>query len=143
MAAAVALAQTERAEKFISLRRKMGLAYTKTLRGSEFLIPQKVLSGYYHTYYTFSAKYIGESKGVSWSDFRKKYISYGGDGIYAASKLQHQEPAFKNNKIGKGKTPTAIKLQKMLMNFTTNQSSNKERDIQINALKKTLKYFGE
>ena len=143
MAAAVALAQTERAEKFISLRRKMGLAYTKALHGSEFLIPQKVLSGYYHTYYTFSAKYIGESRGVSWSDFRKKYISYGGDGIYAASKLQHQEPAFKNNKIGKGKTPTAIKLQKMLMNFTTNQSSKKERDVQINALKKTLKYFGE
>ena len=37
----------------------------------------------------------------------------------------------------------AIKLQKSLMNFTTNQSSKKERAIQITALKKTLKYFGE
>ncbi len=143
MAAAVALAQTERAEKFINLRRQMGLAYTKELHDSEFLTPQKVLPGYFHTYYTFSARYIGDSKGVSWTTFRKKYISLGGDGIYAASKLQHQEPAFKNNNIGKGKTPVAIKLQKSLMNFTTNQSSKKERAIQITALKKTLKYFGE
>ena len=36
-----------------------------------------------------------------------------------------------------------MKLQKSLMNFTTNQSSKKERDVQIAALKKTLRYFGE
>ena len=88
-------------------------------------------------------RHIGNIKGVSWTTFRKKYINFGGDGIYAASKLQHQEPAFKNNNIGKGKTPIAMKLQKSLMNFTTNQSSKKERDVQIAALKKTLRYFGE
>ena len=41
MAAAVALAQTERAEKFISLRRKMGLVYTKHFVDQNFLSLKK------------------------------------------------------------------------------------------------------
>ena len=61
--------------------------------------------------------------GIEWEDFRKKYMDFGGDGIYAASKLIHQEPAFKNNNIGYGKTPVAEGLQKSLMNFTTNQAN--------------------
>ena len=143
MAAAVALAQTERGHEFIELRRAMGLAYTAELEGSEFLTPQKVTNGNYNTYYTFSAKYIGDAKGVDWSTFRQKYMSFGGDGIYAASRLLHQEPAFKNNKIGRGDTPVAVALQKKLMNFTTNQANADERKIQSETLRKTLNYFGE
>ena len=32
-------------------------------------------------------------------------MDFGGDGIYAASKLIHQEPAFYKNNIGYGETP--------------------------------------
>ena len=70
-------------------------------------------------------------------------MSFGGDGIYAASRLLHQEPAFKNNKIGRGDTPVAVELQKKLMNFTTNQANADERKIQSETLRKTLNYFGE
>ena len=70
-------------------------------------------------------------------------MQFGGDGIYAASRLIHQEPAIKKNKIGKmaSKTPIAKKLQQELLLFTTNQSNQKEIDIQTNALKKTINYF--
>ncbi len=143
MQAAVALAQMERAQYFIDLRRAMGLGYADTLSNSELLTPQRVLDGYYHTYYTFSAKFNGEKLGVSWEDFRKKYIELGGDGIYAASKLQHQESAFRDRKIGYGETPIAVNLQANLMNFTTNQANEEERDIQIEVMRKTQEYFGD
>ena len=143
MAAAVALAQMERAEYFIDLRRAMGLAYTEVLVNSELLTPQRVLDGYYHTYYTFSAKFNGEKLGVTWEEFRKKYIELGGDGIYAASKLQHQEPVFRDRNIGYGETPVAVDLQKNLMNFTTNQANEEERNIQIEVMRKTQQYFGD
>jgi len=143
MAAAVALAQMERAEYFIDLRRAMGLSYTEVLVNSELLTPQRVLDGYYHTYYTFSAKFNGEKLGVTWEEFRKKYIELGGDGIYAASKLQHQEPVFRDRNIGYGETPVAVDLQKNLMNFTTNQANEEERNIQIEVMRKTQQYFGD
>ena len=70
-------------------------------------------------------------------------MEFGGDGIYAAAKLLYQEPAFKSNKIGKGNTPIAEELQKNIMNFTTNQETNQERMIQVDALMNTLKHFGD
>ena len=143
LAAAVALAQLERNDFFINLRRSMGLDYVGSLKNSKLLSPQFEPNGYYYTYYTFSAKFNGDAHGISWFDFRKKYIENGGDGIYSASKLQHQEPAFRDAKIGYGETPVAVDLQKKLMNFTTNQANKDERDIQIEAMNKTLKYFGD
>ena len=143
LGAAVALAQVERAEYFTNLRREMGISYTKCLDKSELLTPQRVMSGYFHTYYTFSAKFNGKNLGVSWENFRKKYMELGGDGIYAASKLQHQEPVFRDRRIGYGKTPVAVELQKTLMNFTTNQANGGQRDIQVEAMARTLRYFGD
>ena len=70
-------------------------------------------------------------------------MDFGGDGIYAASKLQHQEPAFRDNKIGYGETPVAVDLQQNLMNFTTNQANEAERNIQIEVMRKTQQYFGD
>lgn len=143
MAAAVALAQMERSDYFIGLRRMMGKAYESTLAKSKLLTPQFEPDNYFYTYYTFSAKFNGADNGIGWAEFRKKYIELGGDGMYAASKLLHQEPAFRDRNIGRGETPVAVELQKRLMNFTTNQANEVEREIQINALKATLEYFGD
>jgi len=143
MAAAMALAQAERADYFIALRKAMGNGYRAVLAKSKLLKSQYEPNGYTYTYYTFSAKFCGEQYGVNWYDFRSKHIEYGGDGIYAASKLLHQEPVFRYNKIGYGETPVAVDLQKRLLNFTTNQANSEERDIQLEALSKTLLYFGD
>ena len=142
--AAIALAQCERVNYFVEKRRKAALSLTKILKNNKHLIPQKISKNAYSTYYTLAVKLIKSSqKKLSWSNFRKKFMEFGGDGIYAASKLIHQEPAIKKNKIGKmsNRTPNAKKLQKELLLFTTNQSNQKEINIQTKALKNTINYF--
>ena len=132
----------------------MALHYLKEIQNSKLFKPQKIINGAYSTYYTFSAIFNGKKYGISWKEFRKRYISFGGDGIYGASKLLYQEPSFRKNTIGrcfkschkkcvtkcKG-TPVAKYLQKNIMNFTTNQSSIHEVKKQAKVLRKTIKYF--
>lgn len=152
--AAIALAQIERIKFFIKRRRIAGKAFEELLIGNKYLIPQRINKKEYSTYYTFAAKLIIKNKKINWEKFRKKFMENGGDGIYAASKLLHQEPAVRKYKIGKCYnsckkncvincygTPVAKKLQKKLLLFTTNQSNNIEVFRQIKALKKTLIYF--
>ncbi|MCP4613784.1 MAG: DegT/DnrJ/EryC1/StrS family aminotransferase [Planctomycetes bacterium] len=143
LCAAVGLAQLEQLNKFVSLRQQMGNAYKKTITDSDsdLLISQEVPVGYTHSYYTFGAFFNGDKYGIKWQDFRKKYIELGGDGIYAAWQTVNNEPAFKNNNVGWGEVPVAERLQKQLMQFTTNQKDKYERDDQVNALKKTLTHF--
>ena len=141
LAAAVALAQVERNDEFIKLRIESAQNYIKAIGNSKILIPQFVKPGYRYSYYTFSAKFNGEKFGISWEDFRSKYMEFGGDGIYAASKLLYQEPIFKELNIGRGTTPVSEELQRKLMNFTTNQANKAERVIQYKAMSKTLRYF--
>lgn len=139
--AAVGLAQLERLDDFVERRVKMAQGYLQVIAESKsgLLRPQKVLSGYKHSYYTFGAEYLGEEQGISWQAFRKKYMEFGGDGIYAAWKTVNQEPAFKG--LGWGEVPVAEGLQRRLMQFTTNQATAEERALQMEALHKTLAYF--
>jgi perosamine synthetase len=143
LCAAVALAQLEKADKYVSLRQKMAYIYNKIIieSGSDLLIPQHVPQGYTHSYYTFSTLFNGEKYGIKWQEFRKKYMEFGGDGIYAAWQTVNNEPAFKNNNLGRGDVPVAEKLQKILMQFTTNQKNEAEMHTQAAALKKTLAFF--
>ena len=119
------------------------------------MISQKVPTSYIHSYFTFAALFEGEKLGIKWKDFRKKFIQFGGDGIYAAWQIVSEEPCFSNARIkglysgsmklsdsyGWGQTPIAKKIQKKIMQFTTNQKSDFEIKKQINALKKTIDYY--
>jgi perosamine synthetase len=150
--ASIVLAQFERIKHFLKLRRKISIAFTKLLKNSKILIPQHIPHKTYSTYYTFSARLI--SKKISWEEFRNKFMEFGGDGIYAASKLLQQEPSIKNSNLGRcfktcGRncmkkchgTPVAKMLQKEILNFTTNQGNEIEIKKQTMALKKTLIFF--
>jgi perosamine synthetase len=105
-------------------------------------------------------RFNGGKKGIGWYDFRKKYIEFGGDGIYAAWALIYNEPVIGLiNKTGrlhpdipgqaislKGflkepKCPNAEFLQPRLLQFTTNQNTVAEMNRQRDILKKTLKFF--
>jgi perosamine synthetase len=157
--AAVGLAQTEKLKNFVKKRIKAGNAYYKFLKDvkSKILTPQRVPVGFKHSYYTFAAKFEGEKLGVSWQQFRKKYINFGGDGIYAAWKTVGDEIIFDRakrkglysgsmkltNSYGHGDYPVAKKLQKKIMQFTTNQKNSSEIKKQVQALKKTILYFGK
>lgn len=150
--AAVALAQTERIDFFLKLRRKVSKELLKIIKNSKILKAQKISKKTYSTYYTLSAKLIDKS--VNWHFFRKKFIENGGDPIYAASKILQDEPSIKYSKEGRcykscnkkclircSGTPIAKKLQKQIFNFTTNQKSKKDIKMQTIALKKTIKFF--
>jgi perosamine synthetase len=143
LAAAVALAQVERQDFFINLRRQSGLKYRDSIKNSSFLEAQKDILGSRNSFFTFSAKYNGENYGVPWVKFRQQFIKFGGDGIYSAAKLLYQEPIFKKLNVGIGKAPMAEVLQKKLMNFTTNQSNLSEINKQCDILLQTRKYFGD
>ena len=121
----------------------MGEAYLDVINESksDILIPQRTPEGYTNSYYTFGAIFNGEKYGIKWQEFRKKYMEFGGDGIYAAWQLVYNEPCFKNQKIGWGRAPIAEQLQRNIMQFTCNQSSIEERELQQQCLRDTLKYF--
>ena len=143
LAAAVALAQVERQDYFVNLRKLAGQNYIKSIIGSNILISQRNIPSTENAYFTFSTKFNGVDHGISWSEFRTKFMSFGGDGIYSAAKLLYQEPIFRNLRIGKSTTPTAEYLQKRIMNFTTNQSNLSEIKKQCEILVKTREYFGD
>jgi len=143
IAAAIALAQLERIQHFCELRILMGNAYRDVIENTKtsLLIPQHIPEGFRHSYFTFGALFNEEGYDISWYDFRKKFVENGGDGIYAAWKTVGDEPCFKIGKIGYGDIPIAKRLQKNLMQFTTNQLNTEQMENQVEALYKTIKYF--
>ena len=151
VAAAVGLAQLERLDFFINLRKKIGAAYQQVCSNYKILIPQRIDENYISSYWTFAAV-LADDK-IDWYDFRRKYIEYGGDGIFACWKLSYNEPFIKNEKWRKicpplyknlnyeNVCPIAEKIQSKIMQFVTNYSSIEEAKPKIDALEKTLKYF--
>jgi dTDP-4-amino-4,6-dideoxygalactose transaminase len=151
VAAAVGLAQLEKLDWFVGLREKMASLYLDAIRGCPWLQPQRVLAGNRNSYWTFSLRFLHPD--VSWEEFRKKHIEFGGDGIYAAWSLLYQEDSVPDIKrflcsIGldgrlethAGLCPNAEAVQPQLMQFTTNQQEG-EMEKQADALRKTVAYF--
>jgi perosamine synthetase len=113
------------------------------LVNSELLKSQHLPAGAVNSCFTFAARFDGLEQGIPWDDFRLAFIANGGDGIYAAWQLIADEPALANDGIGWGETPVAKKLQRRIMQFTSNQRDVVEREVQLNALLKTLRQFGD
>lgn len=153
VAAALGLAQTERLEHFVNLRIQIAEMYQNAIKGCDYFIPQYTPEGYVNTYWTFTVKY--ERSDISWQDFRKKYVEFGGDGIYAAWTLSYEETImssgvykkhapyyYKDLEYPRGICPVAEEIQPKLMQFVTNCGSLEEAEPKIEALQKTIRYFG-
>lgn len=153
VAAAVGLAQTERMDFFLDLRVEIAKAFLSIIDDCDFLKPQKVPSGYTNTYWTVATTF--ELEDVSWSDFRRKFADFGGDGIYAAWSLLYREklissddwkkrcpPLYKNICFPEnGLCPVAEFVQPRIMQFVNNYGSVEEATPQIEALEKTVKFY--
>jgi perosamine synthetase len=154
VAAAMGLGQLEKLDWFVSLRKKMASKFLDVIKElkCKWLVPQEVPEGDVNSYYTFAAKYTRSD--VSWTDFRRKYVKYGGDGIYAAWALCYREDSvpdvlsmLEKMHLGgrlathQGLCPIAEKIQPQLMQFTTNQKDESEMDKQAECLYKTISYF--
>lgn len=162
VAAAVGLAQLERIDEFVSKRHQMADEYLSAIHEMEvdWLVPQRVPDGAWNSYYTFAARYDGAEKmGISWYQFRKRFMELGGDGIYAAWALVYNEPSMKRLNAdgrfftdlpgqgcqfqgfldGRVSCPNAETLQPRLMQFTTNQGIEADMAVQMEALKETIR----
>ena len=152
VAAALGLAQTERLKHFLDLRIKIAEMYLEAVSECNFITPQKTPDGYLNTYWCFTVKF--EHKDVSWKEFRDKFLSFGGAGIYAAWTLSYEETVmtseiykkkaphyYKNLSYKKGLCPVAEITQPKLMQFVTNYGDIREASVKIKALKKTIDFF--
>ena len=100
--AAVGLAQLERIDELVELRKNSAQLFIDVMNDTDFLIPQKVPSRYTNSYYTLGVLYEGELKyGVTWKKFRELYIEEGGDGFYGAWSVPYLEPVIKEEKFVK------------------------------------------
>ncbi len=140
--AAVALAQVEKIDWLVGKRKQMGKKYLAAIRKTacRWLIPQQTARGSDNVYYIFAALLAGAPAGVTWYDFRKKYIELGGDGIYSAWALVYQEPALRD-RFKDVHCSIAERLQPKLLQFTTNQKDEREMNKQAAVLEKTIKFF--
>lgn len=154
VAAAIGLAQVEKLDWFVKLRRKMAEKYHQVIEDTkcDWIKPQKTPKGDINSSYAFAATL--ENDEVAWEDFRLKFIEYGGDGFYAAWTLCYLEDSVGeikdmlkligldgrfNTKLGI--CPNAESIQKKIMQFTTNQKDENEMRVQADALKKTILFY--
>jgi len=155
LCSAVALAQLENIEWLVNQRVKVARLFSDSIRGYEsWFVPQAVRKGFEHSYWTWVAKL--EHRSVSWHMFRDRFVSLGGDGIYAAWKVGYLEPMFTNmNLLGReafitpenksrykiGLCPIAEKLQGQLFQFKTNYWNYTDAERQADILRSTLSSF--
>lgn len=154
---AVALAQLESVEELIELRFKNAEIFIDAMSSYDYLIPQAVPEGYTNSYYTLAVIYEGwEAIGVSWEEFRKAYVSEGGDGIYGAWSVAYLEPmvterqfvgrcpwVYENVHYEKGLCPVAENIQPKIMQFKTNYRDIELAKKKAAILKKVIKRFSK
>ena len=132
--AAVAYAQLERVDELVRLRKDSAKIFMEAIEECDFLVPQYTPEGYDNTYYSLGVRYLGEEKlGVTWTDFRKKYVELGGDGYYGAWSVPYLEPVIADKAFAyrlpqiysdveyhEGMCPVAERVQKQIMQIKTN-----------------------
>lgn len=157
ISAAIAIAQLEKLEESVELRQKVSEMFLNEISSTSYLIPQKVSDDRTNSYFTLGIKFEGlDSIGVTWQEFRNKYIDFGGDGIYGAWALPYLEPVISEKTFAKrcplvyndveykkGLCPVAESIQPKLMQFKTNYRSLELAETKAQALKKTIKHFKE
>ena len=122
------------------------------MAGCPWLLPQNTPPGDRNSYWAYAVRFLHDD--VPWQAFRKKFVEYGGDGIYAAWALCYQEDSISDIRrylqpIGlnerfvtdDGICPNAEMIQPQLMQFTTNQSDEEQISRQADALAKTIEFF--
>ena len=151
----IAYAQLERLEEIVDLRIQSANIFLEAIKHCNFLIPQQQLQDRTNSYWALGIKYYGEEKlGVSWYDFRQKYIEFGGDGFYGCWKVPYMEPVirdgnfkeinpelYKDIHYEKGLCPNAEEIQKRLMVFKTNYRNLDLAKYKAYCLKKTIDFY--
>ena len=151
----IALAQLERLDELVQLRKDSAEIFLDVIKDYDFLIPQFTPDYSENSYWALGVKYEGNEKlGVSWYDFRKAYMDNGGDGIYGAWSVPYLEPVmsdrnfinrfpdiYKNIRYERGLCPIAEEVQSKLMVFKTNYRNLDLAKRKADVLRKTIEGF--
>ena len=137
--AAITLAQFERVEELVKIRRDIAKLYDGIFNNSQFL-PQFVPDGYVSSYFTYAVEspFTDLQK---WKKFHDSHIKNGGDDFYAAMILGYEEPIMKElgySKKYKGKCPVAERIQPKIMQFKTNYRDLETAKMKIDVLKESI-----
>jgi perosamine synthetase len=140
--AAITLAQFERVEEFVKIRREIAKLYDEIFINTSFK-PQTVPEGYVSSYFTYAVE-SPFSDLNDWLKFHNSHIDNGGDDFYASMILTYEEPIMK--KLGyyekwKGKCPIAEKIQPIMMQFKTNYRTIEEAKKNIEVLRKSIEKY--
>ena len=141
--AAVALAQFERVEEKVKIRRDVANIYSKIFSKFPQFEPQEVPAGYKHSYFTYSVKSPFKNL-KDWKNFYTNHVNNGGDNFYAMMSPVYSEDIMK--KLGYyeknlDKCPITEEIQPRCMLFKTNYRSIDEATIYIQKLENNLKKF--
>ncbi len=150
LCAAVALGQLERAEELVKIRTQTAAYYLEAIADSPLLRPQFCPAYSTNSYWSFSAVLNSETPSTDWHQFRKLFLSLGGDPFYAAWKLSYFEPLFLNDvqhmpgiwqKYDPGLCSVAEYLQPRMIQFKTNYWDLDSAKKQAEILHRTLHQF--
>lgn len=152
---AVALAQTENIDALVARRMEVARIFEESTREfHDWFTPQHTGPEYTNSYWTWVT--CIRNPAVGWHDFRERFVSAGGDGVYAAWKLTYLEPMFTSlNLLGRerfisrenldryrqGLCPVAERLQPRLVQFKTNYWDLSRAHQQAEILRETLRSF--
>jgi perosamine synthetase len=154
LCAAVALAQLENLEVLVERRIEAARCFEQAAAAFSWLFPQEVPADCRNSYWTWVARLDRDD--ISWREFRDRFVSLGGEGIYAAWKLTYLEPMFQDlNLLGRerfisdenlrryrpGLCPAAERIQPRLLQFKTNYWTHGEAQAQADVLRRTLESF--
>lgn len=150
LCAAVALAQVERLEELVDARIQVAKLYNQALGSCSWLAPQKIPSGFRHSYWTYVLR-LNNGGAFSWEAFREKYLELGGDAMYGAWQLTYREPAFFRQRFSRDQRqdyreslcPVAESVQPRLFQFKTNYFDDERAKRQAEALHGTIRFFDQ
>ncbi len=152
LCAAVALAQLENLDELVRRRTEAAELLRDAVAGCPWLVPQMIPDDCVHSWWTFVA--VLDTDRIGWRRFRDAFAANGGDGIYAAWKINYLEPMFQNRDLlGRerfiseenwaryrvGACPVAEGLQPRLLQFKTNYWSRDKACRQAEILAKTIR----
>jgi perosamine synthetase len=130
--------------------------FIDALSNCDYITPQHTPSDCSHSYFTLGLLFDGKERGISWQEFREKYISFGGDGFYGAWSVPYLEPVMQNRTFvkrypeiyedvvyEKGLCPVAESIQPKIMQFKTNYRDIDLASRKAKALKNTIDFFNK
>jgi perosamine synthetase len=94
IAAAVALAELERADELVEMRQACADCFAEVVAGCDWLVPQKTPDDCVHSRWIYAVRIARDD--VDWTALRRKFVELGGDGFYGAYLPVHREPVFAN-----------------------------------------------